>query len=83
MPVPGPSAVIGGPLGRRRPPRTGSCSTGSSPVKPGRRLNRLRDLRALETTVVCYKSPAHRVLATLEAIGAGLGRGRRWCWPGS
>ena len=33
---------------------------GFLPVKPGRRLNRLRALRELETTVVLYESP-HRI----------------------
>ena len=45
---------------------------GFLPVKPGRRLNRLRALRELETTVVCYESP-HRILATLEAIAEVFG----------
>ena len=40
---------------------------GFLPVKPGRRLNRLRALRELETTVVLYESP-HRIAATLEAM---------------
>jgi 16S rRNA (cytidine1402-2'-O)-methyltransferase len=45
---------------------------GFLPVKPGRRLNRLRGLRELETTVVCYESP-HRILATLAAIAEVFG----------
>ena len=42
------------------------------PVKPGRRLTRLRELAALERPVVLYESP-HRLLATLEAIEAVFG----------
>jgi len=45
---------------------------GFLPVKPGRRINRLKALRELETTVVVYESP-HRVLATLGAIGEVYG----------
>jgi 16S rRNA (cytidine1402-2'-O)-methyltransferase len=67
VPVPGPSAVIAA-LSAAGLPADRFVFDGFLPVKPGRRLNRLRDLRALETTVVCYESP-HRVLATLEAIG--------------
>src|SRR5437870_2294954 len=40
--------------------------------KPGRRLNRLKALRELETTVVLYESP-YRILATLEAVGQVFG----------
>jgi 16S rRNA (cytidine1402-2'-O)-methyltransferase len=40
---------------------------GFLPVKPGRRLNRLRALREIESTIVLYESP-HRILAALEAI---------------
>jgi 16S rRNA (cytidine1402-2'-O)-methyltransferase len=45
---------------------------GFLPVKPGRRLNRLKALRELETTVVLFESP-HRILAALEAIGQVFG----------
>jgi 16S rRNA (cytidine1402-2'-O)-methyltransferase len=41
-------------------------------VKPGRRLNRLKALRALETTTVVYESP-HRIVAALEAIAEVFG----------
>ena len=40
---------------------------GFLPFKPGRRLNRLRALHELETTVVLYESP-HRIVAALEAV---------------
>ena len=40
---------------------------GFLPVKPGKRLNRLKALRELETTLVLYESP-HRIVAALEAI---------------
>jgi 16S rRNA (cytidine1402-2'-O)-methyltransferase len=45
---------------------------GFLPFKPGRRLNRLRALQALETTIVLYESP-HRIVATLGAIGEVFG----------
>jgi 16S rRNA (cytidine1402-2'-O)-methyltransferase len=41
---------------------------GFLPVKPGKRLNRLKALRELETTIVVYESP-HRIVAALDAIG--------------
>jgi 16S rRNA (cytidine1402-2'-O)-methyltransferase len=45
---------------------------GFLPVKPGRRLNRLRALRELETTIVCYESP-HRIAGSLAAIAEVFG----------
>jgi 16S rRNA (cytidine1402-2'-O)-methyltransferase len=70
-PVPGPSAVIAA-LSAAGVPADRFVFEGFLPVKPGRRLNRLRALRELETTVVCYESP-HRILATLDAIGEVFG----------
>lgn len=67
VPVPGPSAVVAA-LSAAGLPADRFVFDGFLPVKPGRRLNRLGDLRALGMTVVCYESP-HRILATLEAIG--------------
>jgi 16S rRNA (cytidine1402-2'-O)-methyltransferase len=67
VPVPGPSAVIAA-LSAAGVPADRFVFDGFLPAKPGRRRNRLRDLHALGTTVVCYESP-HRVLATLEAVG--------------
>jgi 16S rRNA (cytidine1402-2'-O)-methyltransferase len=71
VPVPGPSAVVtalsaAGVAGDR------FVFDGFLPVKPGRRLNRLRALRALETTIVLYESP-HRIVAALEAIAEVFG----------
>jgi 16S rRNA (cytidine1402-2'-O)-methyltransferase len=71
VPVPGPSAVVAavsaaGVSGDR------FVFDGFLPVKPGRRLNRLKALRDLETTVVVYESP-HRIVAALEAIAEVFG----------
>ncbi len=66
VPVPGPSAVITA-LSAAGIPADRFVFDGFLPIKPGRRLNRLRALRELETTVVLYESP-HRIVATLEAI---------------
>jgi 16S rRNA (cytidine1402-2'-O)-methyltransferase len=70
-PIPGPSAVVAA-LSAAGVPADRFVFEGFLPVKPGRRLNRLRALRELETTVVCYESP-HRILATLEAIADVFG----------
>jgi 16S rRNA (cytidine1402-2'-O)-methyltransferase len=70
-PIPGPSAVIT-LLSAAGVSADGFVFEGFLPIKPGRRLNRLRALRELERTVVCYESP-HRILATLEAIGEVFG----------
>jgi 16S rRNA (cytidine1402-2'-O)-methyltransferase len=66
VPVPGPSAVIAA-LSAAGVPADRFVFDGFLPVKPGRRLNRLRALRELETTVVLYESP-HRIAAMLEAL---------------
>jgi 16S rRNA (cytidine1402-2'-O)-methyltransferase len=66
VPVPGPSAVVAA-LSVAGLPADRFVFDGFLSIKPGRRLNRLRALRELETTVVLYESP-HRVVATLEAI---------------
>jgi 16S rRNA (cytidine1402-2'-O)-methyltransferase len=66
VPVPGSSAVVAA-LSAAGVPADRFVFDGFLPIKPGRRVNRLRALRELETTVVLYESP-HRVVATLEAI---------------
>jgi 16S rRNA (cytidine1402-2'-O)-methyltransferase len=66
VPIPGPSAVIAA-LSAAGIPADRFAFDGFLSVKPGRRLNRLRALRELDTTVVLYESP-HRITATLEAI---------------
>jgi 16S rRNA (cytidine1402-2'-O)-methyltransferase len=71
VPVPGPAAVVAA-LSAAGVPADRFVFDGFPPVKPGRRLNRLAALRDLDTTVVLYESP-HRILATLEAIGAVFG----------
>ena len=45
---------------------------GFLPVKPGKRINRLRALRDLDATVVVYESP-HRIVAAMEAIAEVFG----------
>ena len=71
VPVPGPSAVITA-LCASGIPADRFVFDGFLPFKPGRRLNRLRALRELETTLVLYESP-HRIVAALEAIRAVFG----------
>jgi 16S rRNA (cytidine1402-2'-O)-methyltransferase len=71
VPIPGPSAVVTA-LSAAGVPADRFVFEGFLPIKPGRRLNRLRALRELETTIVCYESP-HRILATLAAIGEVFG----------
>ena len=71
VPVPGPSAVIAA-LSAAGLPADRFVFDGFLPVKPGRRLNRLKTLRELETTVVLYESP-HRILAAMEAIAEVFG----------
>ena len=66
VPVPGPSAVATA-LSAAGVPADRFVFDGFLPIKPGRRLNRLRALRELETTLVLYESP-HRIVATLEAL---------------
>ena len=71
MPIPGPSAVVTA-LSAAGVPADHFVFEGFLPVKPGRRLNRLRALRELETTIVCYESP-HRIAASLAAIAEVFG----------
>jgi 16S rRNA (cytidine1402-2'-O)-methyltransferase len=66
VPVPGPSAAVTA-LSAAGIPADRFLFEGFLPIKPGRRLNRLKALRDLETTLVLYESP-HRIVATLEAI---------------
>ena len=66
VPVPGPSAVVTA-LSAAGIPADRFVFDGFLPIKPGRRVNRLKALRELETTLVLYESP-HRIVATLGAI---------------
>jgi 16S rRNA (cytidine1402-2'-O)-methyltransferase len=66
VPVPGPSALIAA-LSASGVAADRFVFDGFLPFKPGRRVNRLRALRQLETTIVLYESP-HRIVAALEAI---------------
>ena len=74
VPVPGPSAVATA-LSAAGLPADRFTFDGFLPIKPGRRLNRLKALHELETTVVLYESP-HRILATLEALAEVFGSAR-------
>jgi 16S rRNA (cytidine1402-2'-O)-methyltransferase len=71
VPVPGPSALVAA-LSAAGVPGDRFVFDGFLPVKPGRRLNRLKALRDLETTIVVYESP-HRIVAALEAIAEVFG----------
>ena len=71
VPVPGPSAVVAA-LSAAGVPADRFLFDGFLPVKPGRRVNRLKALRDLETTVVVYESP-HRIVAAMEAIAEVFG----------
>jgi 16S rRNA (cytidine1402-2'-O)-methyltransferase len=71
VPVPGASAVVTA-LSAAGLPADRFTFDGFLPIKPGRRLNRLKALHDLQTTVVLYESP-HRILATLEAITVVFG----------
>jgi len=66
VPVPGPSAVAVA-LSAAGVPADRFVFDGFLPVKAGKRVNRLRALKELRTTVVVYESP-HRIVAALEAI---------------
>jgi 16S rRNA (cytidine1402-2'-O)-methyltransferase len=71
VPIPGPSAVVSA-LSAAGIPADRFIFDGFLPVKPGKRLNRLKALREMETTIVLYESP-HRIVAALEAIGEVFG----------
>jgi 16S rRNA (cytidine1402-2'-O)-methyltransferase len=71
VPVPGPSAVVAA-VSAAGVPGDRFVFDGFLPVKPGRRLNRLKALRDLETTLVVYESP-HRIVAAVEAIAEVFG----------
>src|SRR5206468_12075117 len=55
VPIPGPSAVVTA-LSAAGLPADRFVFDGFLPVKPGRRLHRLKAVRELETTVVVYGS---------------------------
>ena len=71
VPVPGPSAVVTA-LSAAGVPADRFVFDGFLPVKPGKRLNRLKTLHELETTIVVYESP-HRIVASLEAMADVFG----------
>jgi 16S rRNA (cytidine1402-2'-O)-methyltransferase len=66
VPVPGPSAVVAA-LSASGVPADRFVFEGFLPMRPGRRLARLRALQPLGHPVVLYESP-HRLAATLEAV---------------
>jgi 16S rRNA (cytidine1402-2'-O)-methyltransferase len=71
VPVPGPCAIVTALSGSGLA-ADGFVFDGFLPVKPGKRLNRLKALREMGTTVVLYESP-HRIVATVTAIGEVFG----------
>ncbi len=71
VPVPGAAAVIAA-LSAAGIPADRFVFEGFLPVKPGRRLARLREVRALGRPVVLYESP-HRLAATLGAVAETFG----------
>jgi len=71
VPVPGPSAIVTA-LSASGLAADAFVFDGFLPVKPGKRLNRLKALREMGTTVVLYESP-HRIAATVTAIGEVFG----------
>ena len=71
VPIPGPSAVVTA-LSASGLAADGFVFDGFLPIKPGKRLNRLKALREMETTIVLYESP-HRIVATVTAIGEVFG----------
>jgi len=71
VPIPGPSAVIAA-LSVAGVPADRFVFEGFLPVKPGRRLTRLRQLQTLGRPVVLYESP-HRLAATLGALADVFG----------
>jgi len=71
VPVPGACAIVTA-LSASGLPADGFVFDGFLPVKPGKRLNRLKALREMGTTVVLYESP-HRIVAAVTAIGEVFG----------
>jgi 16S rRNA (cytidine1402-2'-O)-methyltransferase len=71
VPVPGPCAIVTA-LSASGLAADGFVFDGFLPVKPGKRLNRLKALREMGTTIVLYESP-HRIAATVTAIGEVFG----------
>jgi 16S rRNA (cytidine1402-2'-O)-methyltransferase len=71
VPVPGPSAIVTA-LSASGLGADGFVFEGFLPIKPGKRINRLKALRAMGMAVVLYESP-HRVVATVTAVGEVFG----------
>jgi 16S rRNA (cytidine1402-2'-O)-methyltransferase len=71
VPVPGPAALVAA-LSVAGVPGDRFVFEGFLPQKPGRRVARLRELRALGRPVVLYESP-HRLAATLGALAEVFG----------
>jgi 16S rRNA (cytidine1402-2'-O)-methyltransferase len=71
VPVPGASALTAA-LSVAGVPADRFVFEGFLPVKPGRRLNRLRALHELDATVVVFESP-HRIVAALAAMAEVFG----------
>jgi 16S rRNA (cytidine1402-2'-O)-methyltransferase len=73
VPVPGPAAVTAA-LSVAGVPASPFVFEGFLPIKSGRRLRRLRELAAMDMTVVLYESP-HRIAVTLDAVREVFGDG--------
>ena len=71
VPVPGPCAAVTA-LSASGLAADGFVFDGFLPVKPGKRVNRLKALREMGTTIVLYESP-HRIVAAVTAIGEVFG----------
>jgi len=71
VPVPGACALVTA-LSASGLAADGFVFDGFLPVKPGKRVNRLKALREMGMTVVLYESP-HRIVATVTAIGEVFG----------
>ena len=71
VPIPGPSAALAA-LSASGLPTDSFLFFGFLPVKAGQRRKALEEFRTLDMSIVLYEAP-HRMLATLEEIGAVLG----------
>ena len=71
VPIPGPSAIVAG-LSASGLPTDSFCFLGFLPAKAAQRRRVLESVAQLQATVVFFEAP-HRILQTLDEIGAVLG----------
>ncbi|MCH1611219.1 MAG: 16S rRNA (cytidine(1402)-2'-O)-methyltransferase, partial [Luminiphilus sp.] len=71
VPIPGPSAVTSA-LSAAGLPSDRFYFEGFLPAKSGQRLNRLKALRSIESTLIFFESP-RRLSATLDAMSSEFG----------